>query len=70
MSRTELFITALLLGSIGTSNAQEDVLVTPLFADDTPLELTIEGPFRRLSQRNEEIVEACRGQANLSGDTQ
>jgi len=57
MTRTKLFIMALLLGSIGTSNAQEDVLITPLFADDTSLQLTIEGPFRRLSRDGRERPE-------------
>ncbi len=48
MIRTTLLMLCVLLGWLGTAHAQ-DVVVRPLFESDSPLHLTIEGPFRRLA---------------------
>jgi hypothetical protein len=55
MSRVSVLI-VLLLG-VGASSAQEDVPAGSFFADDSPLELTIEGPFRQLSRDGRERPE-------------
>ena len=55
MSRISVLI-VLLLG-VGASSAQEDLPAGSFFADDSPLELTIEGPFRQLSRDGRERPE-------------
>lgn len=55
--RNAIVITLVFLLGVSASSAQEDVLVRPLFADDSPLELTIEGPFRLLSRDGRERPE-------------
>ena len=50
-------LVGMLLVGIGAAYAQEDKPVAPLFADDAPLELTIEGPFRELSRDGRERPE-------------
>ena len=55
--RNAIVITLVFLLGVSASRAQEDVLVRPLFADGSPLELTIEGPFRQLSRDGSERPE-------------
>ncbi len=55
--KNAIVITLVFLLGVSASSAQEDVLARPLFADDSPLELTIEGPFRRLSRDGRERPE-------------
>jgi len=50
-------LSGILLAGIGAAHAQEDPMAVPLFVDDTPLELTIEGPFDELSSDGDERPE-------------
>ena len=54
LANVGLLVGIVLLLGVNTSSAQEDVLAGPLFADDSALELTIEGPFRELSRDGRE----------------
>ncbi len=57
LSTAVVVVTALGLFGLSPAHAQSEPGLTPLFADSTPLSLTIEGPFRTLSRERREREE-------------